>query len=190
MASPFRITGDDAADQLLADDPLALLIGLLLDQQVPMEWAFKGPATLNQRLGALDPAVIASMDPDKFAEICSAKPAIHRFPSSMAKRIQALCQVIVDEYDGDARALWRDVDATELITRTKALPGFGPEKAKILVAILAKRFDVRPDGWEKVAAPFSDAAPRSAADVADAETLLKVREFKRQQKAKGKGKAD
>jgi uncharacterized HhH-GPD family protein len=185
------VTGDPDADRLLAENPLALLLGMMLDQQVPMEWAFKGPATLQARLGGLDAARIAELPPDDLDAVFRAKPAVHRFPSAMAKRAQALCQVLVDEYGGDAAAVWRDArTGAELFDRLRALPGFGDEKAKIFLALLAKRLGVRPDGWEAAAAPFSDATPRSVADIDSPETLARVRDWKRAQKARGKGKAD
>ncbi len=185
------VTGDPAADRLLAEDPLALLIGMLLDQQVPMEWAFKGPSTLKERLGGLDARAIAAMDPDRLDAVFRERPALHRFPSAMAKRTQALAQALVDDYDGDAAAVWRDVsDGAELLARLRALPGFGAEKSKIFVALLAKRLGVRPPGWEQAVAPFSDGTPRSVADIDSPETLARVRDWKRAQKAAGKGKGD
>ncbi len=193
MATPkMPITGDPAADELLMTDPLALLIGMLLDQQVPMEWAFKGPATLKERLGGtLDAAAIAAMDPDDVVAVFVAKPALHRYPAAMAKRAHEMCQFLVDNYDGDAGAVWRDVtDGDELYRRVRALPGYGDDKAKIFIAILAKRLGKRPTGWELAAAPFSDDTPRSVADVDSAESLAKVREFKKMMKAKGKSKSD
>lgn len=193
MAAPaIPITGDPDADLLLTEDPLALVLGMLLDQQVPMEWAFKGPATLRERLGGeLDAAAIAAMPVEDFVEICSAKPAIHRFPGSMGKRIHALCVELVEHYSGDAEAIWRDVgSAAELRTRLRALPGYGEEKTKIFIAILAKRFGIRPEGWEEVATPFSDEHPRSVADVDSEESLLRVREWKKMMKAQRRSKQD
>jgi uncharacterized HhH-GPD family protein len=192
MSAPaIRVTGIDSADELVSSDPLALLIGMLLDQQIPMEWAFKGPATLAERLGGLDAGAIAAMDPDEFAAVFSTKPALHRFPGSMAKRTQELCRHVTDEWGGDAGAIWADVDdADELMARVRALPGYGDEKSRILVAMLAKRLGVRPAGWEEATAPFSDATPRSVADIDSPESLARVREWKKAQKAKGKGKAD
>ena len=186
------ITGDAAADQLLVDDPLALLLGMLLDQQVPMEWAFKGPFTLRERLGGqLDANAIAAMDPDEFVSICCEKPAIHRFPGSMGKRAWEACRHLVEHYDGDASAVWLGADSgKELFTRLRAIPGYGDEKSKIFIAILAKRLGVRPKGWEEAAAPFSDSQPRSVADVADAESLARVREWKKLMKAAKKSKQD
>jgi uncharacterized HhH-GPD family protein len=186
------VTGDAAADDLLVTDPLALLLGMLLDQQVPMEWAFKGPYTLKERLGGrLDANQIAAMDPDEFEALFRQKPALHRYPGSMGKRAHALCRTIVDDYDGDAAKVWTDAaDGQDLFDRLRGLPGYGDEKAKIFVAILAKRLGVKPKGWEKVAEPFSDDTPRSVADIDSAESLQRVREFKKAMKAKGKGKAD
>jgi uncharacterized HhH-GPD family protein len=189
--SDIPVTGDADADRLLAENPLALLLGMLLDQQVPMEWAFKGPATLSTRLGGLDARAIAELDPDALDVAFRTKPAVHRFPSAMAKRTQALCRVLVDEYGGDAAAIWRDVpDGAELFTRLRALPGFGDEKTKIFIAVLAKRLGVRPPGWEAAAAPYSDTTPRSVADIDSPEALAQVRDWKRAQKARGKGKGD
>ncbi|MCU0269349.1 MAG: Fe-S cluster assembly protein HesB [Acidimicrobiales bacterium] len=189
--STLPITGDPDADRLLAAEPLALLIGMLLDQQVPMEWAFRGPATLRDRLGELDAAAIAALDPADLAAAFSQKPALHRYPGSMARRTQALCQHLVDHYDGDAARVWRGVrTGDELYRRLRELPGYGDEKAKIFLALLAKRFGKRPDGWERAASPFSDATPRSVADIDSPEALARVREFKKAMKAEGKGKAD
>ncbi len=186
------ITGDDIADRLLQTDPLALLIGMLLDQQVPMEWAFRGPATLRDRLGGdLDAERIASMELDDFVAICSEKPAIHRFPSSMGTRVHELCTFVVEHYDGDAGRIWKGVRSAEvLFGRLRELPGYGEEKSKIFLAILAKRLGKRPAGWEELAAPFSDDQPRSVADVSSPETLLQVREWKQAMKAAKKSKAD
>lgn len=186
------ITGDTEADLLLQDEPLALLLGMLLDQQVPMEWAFKGPHTLRDRLGGrLDATRIASMDTEDFVTICAQTPAIHRFPASMGRRIHAVCEQLVEDYDGDAERIWAGVDdATELRRRLRALPGYGEEKTKIFIAILGKRLGIRPDGWETVAAPFSDDEPRSVADVSSPETLQAVREWKKAMKAAKKSKQD
>jgi uncharacterized HhH-GPD family protein len=191
-AKTLPVTGDPDADALLASEPLALLIGMLLDQQVPMEWAFKGPWTLRQRLGgSLDAATIAAMDPAALEERFTQKPALHRYPAAMAKRTQALCQFIVDRYGGDAGAVWRGVrTGDELFGRLRELPGYGDEKAKIFMAILAKRFGKKPKGWEEAAAPFSDGTPRSVADIDGPQALQRVREYKQTMKAQGKGKAD
>jgi uncharacterized HhH-GPD family protein len=189
-SATLAITGDAEADALLVQEPLALVIGMLLDQQVPMEWAFRGPATLKERLGGrLDAVTIAAMSEDEFVALFSAKPALHRFPGSMGKRTHALCRYIVDEYGGDAAALWTGVaTGNELVARMQAVPGFGAEKAKIFSALLAKRFGVRPPGWEEATAPFSDATPRSVADIDSPEALERVRAWKKAQKAAGKTK--
>lgn len=185
------ITGDEAADGLLNSDPNALLIGMLLDQQVPMEWAFAGPATLRQRLGHLDPRRIAAMDVDEFVAVCCEKPAIHRFPGSMGKRIHALCTALVDDYDGDAAAIWNGVDSGgEVYRRLRALPGYGDEKSRIFVAILGKTQGVTPTGWREAAGKFGDDVPRSVADIDGPEALGKVREWKKAQKAAKKDKQD
>ena len=150
MTATFFITGDADADKLLHDDPLALLLGMLFDQQVPMEWAFASPAKLKERLGHLDAVKIAEMDPDAFVSVCCEKPAIHRFPGSMGKRAYEVCKVIAEEYDGDAAAIWAGVDSgKEVLDRLLALPGFGGEKAKIFLAILGKRMGVQPKGWRR-----------------------------------------
>lgn len=191
MTGTLFITGDAAADELLNTDGNALLIGMLLDQQVPMEWAFAGPATLQERLGHLDPARIAAMDEDEFVSVCCDKPAIHRFPGSMGKRIRQVCQAVVDDYDGTATNIWRGVESgTELFRRLKALPGYGDEKSKIFVAILGKTQGVTPDGWRDAAGKFGDDVPRSVADVTDEASLAVVREWKKAQKAAKKDKQD
>ena len=185
----FPITGIPESDQLLVDEPLALLIGMLLDQQVPMQWAFRGPAVLKGRLGELDAHAIAAMTPDAIDHAFRDKPALHRYPSAMAKRTHSLCQHIVDEYNGDAAKIWRRVkDPAVLLDRLKALPGYGDEKARILLAILGKRLGKAPLGWEKLAGAFGDTAPRSVADVDSPEALRRVREWKTAQRAKGKSK--
>jgi uncharacterized HhH-GPD family protein len=176
---PILWTDDPAANQLLESDPLALLIGLVLDQQVKMEKAFAGPYELKRRLGHLDVREIASMDPDKLGAAFRERPALHRFPGSMATRVQALCQAIVKDYAGDAGSIWKDArDGDDLAARIKQLPGFGDMKVKILVAILAKKFDVKPSGWEKHAASW-----HTVADVDSVETMAKAREVKRAMKA-------
>jgi uncharacterized HhH-GPD family protein len=192
MVTPhLPITGNPDADQLLVDDPLALLLGMLLDQQVPMEWAFTGPFTLRERLGHLDPAKIADMPVEDFVDVCRQKPAIHRFPKSMGERAHAVCEHVVEHYDGDASAIWSGApDAKAVYDRLREVPGYGDEKTKIFVAILAKRFDIRPDGWEQVAGPFADDTPRSVADVASEEALLEVRRWKKAQKAAKKSKQE
>jgi uncharacterized HhH-GPD family protein len=193
MATPtLPVTGDPEADRLLVTDPLALLVGMLLDQQVPMEWAFGSPLKLKERLGGeLDAARIAAMPTEELEAVFKGPPALHRYPGSMAKRTQALCQHLVDHHGGDAAKVWSGVRSGEALhARIRALPGFGEEKARIFLALLAKRFGKRPAGWEEHAGPFADGTPRSVADIDSPEALVRVREFKRAMKAKGKGKAD
>jgi len=190
MQGDLAVTGDPESDALLNTDPLAVLVGMLLDQQVPMEWAFGSPIKLKERLGGrLDAGVIAAMPLEELEVIFKGPPALHRFPGSMAKRTQQLCQHLVDTYGGSAEAVWDGVaSGPELFARLRALPGFGGEKAKIFLAVLAKRFGVVPEGWEEPAHPFSDDTRRSVADVDSAEALFEVRSFKKLMKAKGKGK--
>ena len=186
----LRLTGNDDADALLSDDPFALLVGMLLDQQMPMERAFEGPYKLAQRLGVdrLDPRQIAAADPEKFAAVCAVPPAVHRFPGSMAARIQALATHIVDTYDGDAATLWTTADSgPELLRRLTALPGFGNQKARIFLALLAKQLGVAPDGWREAAGAYGeDGVHRSVADVVDAGSLAQVREYKQHVKRQAK----
>ncbi|MFD9716728.1 HhH-GPD-type base excision DNA repair protein [Streptomyces sp. NPDC059076] len=178
------------ADELLARSPLAALVGMLLDQQVPMEWAFSGPYTIAGRLGGddLDAAEIAAYDPDAFAELLKQKPAVHRYPGSMAKRVQVLCQHLVDEYDGEASAVWQGVDSgAELLARLKALPGFGEQKAKIFLALLGKQYGVQPKGWREAAGAYGEKNSfRSAADITGPESLAKVRAHKQEMKQAAK----
>ena len=191
MTGTMFITGNAAADQLLNTDGTAVLIGMLLDQQVPMEWAFVGPATLHNRLGHLDASKIAAMDQEAFIAVCCAKPAIHRFPASMGRRIHDLCTALVERFDGRGEGVWAGVaTGYALYDRLRTLPGYGEEKAKIFVAILGKRFDVRPEGWREAAGKFGDDAPRSVADITDAHSLGKVREWKKAAKAAKKDKQD
>ncbi|HZA00315.1 MAG TPA: HhH-GPD-type base excision DNA repair protein [Acidimicrobiales bacterium] len=193
MSPPtLPVTGDAEADKLLIDNPLALMIGMLLDQQVPMEWAFGAPLRLKERLGGrLDATEVAAGDPAELEKIFRGPPALHRYPGSMAKRTHALCQHLVEHHGGDAAAVWAGVDdGRELLRRVKALPGYGTEKAKIFTALLAKRFGVRPAGWEQATAPFSDDQPRSVADIDSAETLQRVRSWKKAMKAEGRSKSD
>ena len=178
---PIVWTQQPEANRLLETDPLALLIGMVLDQQVKMEKAFGGPYELQQRLGRLEAGEIASMDPDRLDAVFRQRPALHRFPGSMARRVQAMCAAIVSDYDRDAASVWRDArDGDDLAARIGRLPGFGDMKTKILVAILAKKFDVRPPGWEKHAATW-----HSVADVDSAETMAQAREVKRARRAQG-----
>ena len=184
----LALAQDTEADKLLSEDPLALLIGMVLDQQVPMEWAFKAPVLLKQRLGGrLDAAEIAAMDPDKVRAIFSDKPALHRYPGSMGERTHALCQAIVDEYGGETEKIWAGVgDAREVLARLKALPGFGDQKARIFLALLAKRLGVTPAGWEQAAGTYGTPGYYSIADVDGPESLAKVREYKQAAKAAAK----
>ena len=189
MPGTLYITGNPASDKLLNSNGTALMIGMLLDQQVPMEWAFNGAHVLKQRLGHLDPSRIAAMDADEFLAVCTEKPAIHRFPKSMASRIQGLCAMLADEYKNKAENVWRGIDdADELFSRLRRFPGFGEEKAQIFVALLAKRFGVRPTGWERAAGVFSDTNPRTVADITSPETLLEVRAWKKAEKAADRDK--
>jgi len=180
----FQITQDPASDRVLDDSPFALLAGMMLDQQYPMEHAFRGPTKVLERFGTLDPAAIASADPEEFKELCSTPPAVHRFPGSMAARLQALAAHVVGEYDGDTAALWTGAtDGKDLMRRLQALPGFGKQKAQIFTALVAKQLDVRPDGWETAAGDYALEGYRSVADVVDETSLQKVRDFKKQKKA-------
>ena len=179
----IQITGDPAADAVL-EDPFALLIGMLLDQQYPMEHAFRGPAKLLERFGSLDPAAIAAADPERFVELASTTPAIHRFPGSMAAKIQAIAQLITDEYDGQAARLWTEASsAQELLRRIQSLPGFGKQKAQIFAALLGKQLGVKPEGWENATGDYSLPGYRSVADVVDEASLQEVRAFKKAKKA-------
>jgi len=180
------LTGDPAADRLLTEDPFALLVGMLLDQQVPMETAFLGPAKIADRMGGLDVHRIAAAEPEAFATLCATPPAVHRFPGSMAGRIQAVATTLVEQYDGDTARIWTDgdPDARTVLVRLKALPGFGDQKARIFLALLGKQVGVRPEGWREVAAPYGEeGAKRSVADITDAASLAEVRATKKAAKA-------
>lgn len=192
MARTLNLVGDPEADALLASDPLALLIGMLLDQQVPMETAFAGPQKLADRLGGLEVHRIAEMDPEEFAAVCAQTPAVHRFPGSMATRIQSLCAFLVENYDGSVEALWTDgdPDGKEVLKRLKALPGYGDQKARIFLALLGKQIGVEPQGWREAAGDYgTDGSRRSIADVVDEKSLHEVREFKKAAKAEAKKEA-
>ncbi|THA28981.1 Fe-S cluster assembly protein HesB [Streptomyces sp. A1277] len=186
----LRIAQEPAADELLARSPLAALVGMLLDQQVPMEWAFAGPYALAQRMGkdGLDAHEIAAYDPEAFTELFTAKPALHRYPGSMAKRVQQLCQFLVAQYDGEAAAVWRDAaSGAELRRRLNALPGFGTQKAQIFLALLGKQFEVRPPGWREAAGPYGEeGSHRSVADITGPESLAEVRAYKQEAKQAAK----
>ena len=184
----IHITGDPAADQVLSDDPFALLVGMMLDQQYPMEHAFRGPAKVLDRFGTLEPARIAAADPEEFAALCSTPPAIHRFPGSMAARLQELAGIVVEQYDGRAERIWTEAaDGQDLLKRMTALPGFGKQKSQIFVALLAKQLGVRPDGWESAVGDYSQEGYRSVADVVDEASLEKVRAYKKEKKAAAQG---
>ena len=194
---PLSLSQDAAADALLDRDPLALLIGMLLDQQIPMEHAFWSPSQLALRLGhdgpdaTLDAAEIAGYDPDALIAIFAQPRALHRYPKSMGARVQALCAAIVENHDGDVTRIWSDAtDGAQLYARLVALPGFGPQKAKIFTALLGKQRGVAPPGWREAAGAYGDAGVHmSVADVVDAASLGKVREFKQAAKAAAKATA-
>ncbi|MBD3779519.1 MAG: Fe-S cluster assembly protein HesB [Micrococcales bacterium] len=185
MTNALWLTGDSTADSLLASDFFALLTGMLLDQQVTMESAFAGPAKIAARMGGFDVRRIAEADPDEFAALCATPPAVHRFPGSMAGRIQAVARAVVDAYDGDVTRLWTDSDpdGATVLRRLKALPGFGDQKARIFLALLGKQRGVEPAGWREAAGAYGDDAPRSIADVRDPVSLGEVRETKKAAKA-------
>jgi uncharacterized HhH-GPD family protein len=182
--SGLHITGDEHADQVLTDDPFALVVGMLLDQQYPMEHAFRGPAKILDRFGTLDPATIAAADPEEFAVMASTPPAIHRYGRSMAGRVQSLAQIVTDTYGGRAERLWTEASSgADLLARVMALPGFGKQKAQIFTALLAKQVDVRPEGWEQAVGDYAEDGFRSVADVVDPASLQKVRDYKKAKKA-------
>ncbi|EON23505.1 HhH-GPD family protein [Nocardioides sp. CF8] len=183
----IQITGDASADKILDESPFALLAGMMLDQQYPMEHAFRGPAKVTDRFGSFDPAAIAAADPEEFAAMAATTPAIHRFPGSMATKLQELARIVTDDYDGDASRLWTEAaDGKDLLKRVMALPGFGKQKAQIFVALLAKQLGVRPDGWEQAVGDYALEGFRSVADVVDPASLQKVRDYKKQKKAAAK----
>ena len=183
----FQIAGEAAADQVLDEHPFAILMGMMLDQQYGMEHAFRGGWKVLSRFGTLDPAAIAAADPEEFKALCSTPPAIHRYPGSMATRLQELAAVVEEQYGGDVTRLWNEAaTGKELLRRVQALPGFGKQKSQIFVALLAKQLGVRPEGWETVAGDYALDGYRSVADVVDADSLQKVREFKAQKKAAAK----
>jgi uncharacterized HhH-GPD family protein len=188
----LQLVQDPAADELLESNPFALLVGMMLDQQIPMEVAFAGPRKLEERIGGVDAREIADYDQDAFIALFSERPAVHRFPGSMAKRLQTLAQTVVDEYGGDVVGLWTagDPDGAEVLRRLKALPGFGEQKAKIFLALLGKQYGVTPTGWREAAGDYGKAGTyMSAADVVDQGSLEKVRSYKKAAKAAAKAKA-
>lgn len=190
MDITLRLAQQPEADALLGRSPLAALAGMLLDQQVPMEWAFSGPYTIARRLDRddLDAHEIAAYDPEAFAALLSQKPAVHRYPGSMAKRLQQLCQYLVEHYDGDAAAVWEGVaSGKELLTRLNELPGFGKQKAQIFLALLGKQFGVAPEGWREAAGPYGEeGCHRSVADITGPESLEQVRAYKQEAKRAAK----
>jgi uncharacterized HhH-GPD family protein len=191
MTTPLCLAQDPEADALLTSDPLALLLGMLLDQQIPMEKAFRGPKDIADRMGGLDIRQIADADPEAFAGIVAQRPAVHRFPGSMAKRVQTLVQYLIEHYDGDVTALWtREApDGPEVLRRLKELPGFGEQKAKIFLALLGKQRGVTPSGWREAAGAYGEqGAHRSVADVVDQRSLGEVRAYKQHLKAAAKAK--
>ena len=182
---------DPDADALLARSPLALLIGMVLDQQIPLEKAFSSPYVLAQRLGHdYDAREIASLSPERLHEAFATPPALHRFPGSMGQRVQDMCRALVDDYDGEPTKVWDTKDGAELYRRIKALPGFGEQKAKIFVALLGKQYGVRPKGWREVSAPYGeDGSRKSVADITNAKSLAEVRAYKQEMKAAAKAAA-
>jgi uncharacterized HhH-GPD family protein len=192
MATPILtpFTGDSQADRLLTDNGFALLVGMLLDQQVPMEWAFRGPYELARRLNGLDANTVAERSPEQVVEAFVAKPALHRYPAAMAKRVHELAGVVVDRYGGKAERIWKEArDADDLFARLRELPGYGEQKAKIFLAILGKRLGAAPPGWEKLAGAYGEPGYRSIADVDGPGAIDRVREYKQDMKAKAKAKA-
>ena len=185
----IHLTDDAEADALLTENPLALLIGMLLDQQVAMEVAFVGPLKILERVGAVDAQTIAGADPEAFADAFKQTPAVHRFPGSMAARVQSLCQTILDDWGGDAAAIWTsgDPDGKTVLKRLKSLPGFGEQKARIFLALLGKQCGFAGEGWREASSPYGEeGSHRSVADITSPDTLLLVREAKRAAKAAAK----
>lgn len=188
-AQPLHLTGSAEADALLSEEPFALLAGMLLDQQVPMETAFSGPLKLKHRLGTVEPAAIASLDVETFVAACAQPPAVHRFPRSMGERLHALAGAVADECDGDTAALWTrdDPDGREVLRRLQALPGFGAQKARIFLALLGKQRGLTAAGWREAAGEYGqEGATLSIADVTDAASLQAVRTTKQERKAAAK----
>jgi len=189
MNGTLSLAQDTDADKLLSEDPLALLIGMVLDQQIPLEWAFKGPLMLRERLGGvLDAADIAKRDPEELGKVFAERPALHRYPGSMAKRVHELCTRIVEEYDGDPAAVWTTATSGEQLYKgIRNLPGFGEQKARIFVALLGKQLGVQPRGWQKAAGEYGKKGSyMSVADIVDEPSLMRVRQYKTEKKAAAK----
>jgi len=183
----IQITGDAHADEVLTDSPFALLVGMMLDQQYPMEHAFRGPAKVLDRFGSLEPAAIAAADPTEFKALCSTPPAIHRFPGSMAERLQTLAAIVEEQYAGHAERIWTEASSgADLLKRVMALPGFGKQKAQIFTALVAKQLDVRPDGWQQAVGDYALEGYLSVAAVVVQKSLQKVRDFKQEKKRAAK----
>jgi uncharacterized HhH-GPD family protein len=191
QSAQLTLAQDPPADELLSRDPFSLLVGMLLDQQFPMERAFAGPRLIADRMGVdrLDPAAVAEADPEGFVALLTGPPAVHRFPGAMAGRIQALAAHVVDRYGGDVERLWTEAtDGAELLRKLRALPGFGEQKATIFLALLGKQLGVRPAGWREAAGPYGEeGSRRSVADVTDAASLAEVRAYKQEAKRAAKG---
>ena len=186
----FQIAGDADADKVLDEHPFAVVVGMMLDQQYGMEHAFRGGWKVLSRFGTLDPAAIASADPEEFKQLCSTPPAIHRFPGSMSERLQTLAAIVEEKYAGHTERLWTEATSgADLLKRVMELPGFGRQKAQIFTALLAKQLDVRPDGWEQAVGDYALEGYRSVADVTDAASLQRVRDYKQQKKAAAKAEA-
>ncbi|MEU7633469.1 HhH-GPD-type base excision DNA repair protein [Nocardia sp. NPDC049220] len=191
MSRKLCLAQDAEADELLTEDHFATLLGMLLDQQYPMEHAFRGPKKIADRMGGFDIQRIAEADPQEFEDLAATPPAIHRYGRSMARRAQELARHVIENYDGETENIWTDgaPDGTEVLRRLKDLPGYGEQKAKIFLALLGKQRGVRPDGWRAAAGAYGEeGSRRSVADVTDAESLAQVREFKKQAKAAAKAK--
>jgi uncharacterized HhH-GPD family protein len=191
MTREVHLSGEAEADKLLSEDPVALLVGMLLDQQISMEVAFIGPRKIADRMDGFDVRKIAEADPEQFVELCVTPPAIHRYGGSMGRRVQALCQFVMENYDGDAEAIWTSgrpkPDGPEVLKRLRALPGYGEQKAKIFLALLGKQYGVQPKGWRAAAGAYGDrGSRRSIADVVSPKTLAEVRAFKKAAKAAAK----
>lgn len=189
MTSQLSLVGDPEADRILSDHPFALLTGMLLDQQIPMEVAFDGPRKIVERLGSIDPDAIAGTDPQEFITLCATPPAVHRFPKSMGQRVHDLAAKVVEDYDGDASAIWTagDPDGKEILKRLKALPGYGDQKARIFLALLGKQRGLTAAGWEQAAGDYGRSGVlMSIADVTSPESLQQVRAYKKEKKAAAK----